>query len=83
MNFREPALGRMKLLSYLLRVGCHVCALFLLVISAPMRMTAAETNSVPFNENQQRIEEWTTRQFRGFLDNRTFAGWTQAERAAL
>jgi HEAT repeats len=55
----------------------------MLAVSAPIRMSAAETNSVALNESQRRIEAWTTRQFRGFLDNRTFAGWTQGERAAL
>lgn len=41
------------------------------------------TNSPPLNEDQRRFEAWTARQFRNFIDNRTFAGWAQAERNAL
>jgi hypothetical protein len=35
------------------------------------------------NDNQRRVEEWTDRQFRSFFDSRTFAGWSEQERADL
>ncbi len=35
------------------------------------------------NEDQRAVLAWTDRQFRSYFDTRTFAGWTEAERAAL
>ncbi|HWN94299.1 MAG TPA: HEAT repeat domain-containing protein [Methylomirabilota bacterium] len=47
------------------------------------QIAVVKTNTPPLNEDQRRMDEWTTRQFRGFLDNRTFAGWSKTERDAL
>ena len=57
--------------------------LFCVALCVPAQTLTAATNTPPLNDDQRRIEEWTTRQFRSFLDNRTFAGWSQAEREAL
>ena len=55
----------------------------LVVASGAFAQTAANVNAARLNDDQQRVEEWTTRQFRSFFDQRTFAGWSQTERAAL
>ena len=80
-----PTLLRMK--THFISVGrvrSQAVALFILpALCAAALTSAAETNAPPLNEDQRRIEEWTRRQFRSFLDNRTFAGWSETERAAL
>ena len=58
-------------------------SVFCTALCASAQTSLAATNAPPLNNDQRRIEEWTTRQFRSFLDNRTFAGWSQAEREAL
>jgi len=58
-------------------------SLFCAALCASVQTSTAATNAPPLNEHQRRIEEWTTRQFRSFFDDRTFAGWSQAEREAL
>lgn len=45
--------------------------------------TVKKTDAGTFNEQQQKIMEWTDRQFRGFFDNRTFEGWSAKERDEL
>lgn len=72
---------RMKKLFFIVGRVCRQAA-GVSLLSAVL-CAAAETNAPPLNDDQRRIDEWTTRQFRSFLDNRTFAGWSQAERAAL
>jgi hypothetical protein len=57
--------------------------LFSAVHGASAQTSAPAASVPPFNDAQRQIEEWTTRQFRSFFDNRTFAGWSQAEREAL
>ncbi len=46
-----------------------------------------EANSTNFvtrlNDHQRVVLDWTDRQFRNFRDARTFAGWSEAERATL
>lgn len=54
-----------------------------LALSVSAQTPAANTTAPPLNDDQRRIDEWTTRQFRSFLDNRTFAGWSKVEREAL
>lgn len=55
----------------------------------PKTASAAATTvpAVPgddlLNEDQRAVLAWTDRQFRGFFDNRTFEGWSDAERAEL
>ena len=71
----------MKLLSFMSQglVSIVGIAWFL-----PLVLTAQPvTNAPPLNDEQRRFEAWTTRQFRNFIDNRTFAGWAQAERDTL
>jgi len=53
-----------------------------LVMSGAQTATV-KSETVPLNEDQQRVEEWTVRQFRSFLDQRTFAGWSKEERDSL
>jgi hypothetical protein len=55
----------------------------LLALGVAAQSPVANTNVPPLNEDQRRVEEWTTRQFRNFFDQRTFAGWSQAERDTL
>jgi len=55
----------------------------LTVCSGLHAVAQTTTNALPLNDDQRRIEEWTVRQFRSFLDNRSFAGWSQAERDTL
>jgi hypothetical protein len=82
----QITMARMKkLFTFVGRVCGQVVAVFLLaaVLCASALTSAAGTNVPPLNEDQRRIEEWTTRQFRSFFDNRTFAGWSQTELEAL
>ena len=74
MNSSLPLriIGRAAIASLVLTAGLGASA-----------QTSATTNTPPLNSDQRRIEEWTTRQFRSFFDNRTFAGWSKAERDAL
>src|SRR5690349_10859512 len=83
-NFRTMA--RMNKLCPSVGRACDsAVAVFLIctALCALAQTSAAATNAPPLNEDQRRIEEWTTRQFRSFLDSRTFAGWSPAARAAL
>ena len=74
-----------KHLTFVGRVCGQAVAVFLFsaALCASALTSAAETNAPPLNDDQRRIEEWTTRQFRSFFDNRTFVGWSKAEREAL
>ncbi len=38
---------------------------------------------LPLNEDQRAVAAWTYRQFRSYFDARTFAGWSDKERADL
>lgn len=72
----------MKLPSFMQRILSPI--LLAVALCFPLVLAAQTvTNGAPLNDDQQRIEAWTTRQFRGFFDNRTFAGWSQAERDTL
>ncbi|HTD65420.1 MAG TPA: HEAT repeat domain-containing protein [Candidatus Limnocylindria bacterium] len=74
----------MKLSTRLVRTcGQALIACSVLAPGASAQTPAVKTNAPPLNDEQRRIEEWTARQFRGFLDNRTFAGWSKAERDTL
>ncbi|MBK8001901.1 MAG: HEAT repeat domain-containing protein [Verrucomicrobia bacterium] len=72
----------MKPRSFILRNLLPI--LHTLALCCPFVVSAqTATNTASLNEDQQKIEAWTTRQFRSFFDNRTFAGWSQAERDTL
>jgi hypothetical protein len=75
----------MKLVIFLVRTcgrAFAACA-FSLTTCAAAQTGMTNANDALLNNDQRRIDEWTTRQFRSFLDNRTFAGWSQSERATL
>jgi hypothetical protein len=75
----------MKHLTWLLVVGVVLSS------NCAVAEAAAETRATPaapgveteadhlFNERQRLMLEWTERQFRGFFDRRTFAGWSAEE----
>jgi HEAT repeats len=75
----------MKLLTFLGRTGAQAVALASLstALCASAQTSVVNTNTLALNDDQRRIDEWTTRQFRTFLDNRNFSGWSKAERDAL
>jgi hypothetical protein len=73
---------RMKKFNSPVHAFAHVLGTCLLAATVSGQ-TPANTTPPPLNDDQRRVDEWTTRQFRSFLDNRTFAGWSKAERDAL
>jgi hypothetical protein len=83
MKLDEPTFARKRFSLYLPRAAFELGACCLLASGVAMQAAAGDTNLPPLNEDQRRIEEWTRRQFRSVLDNRTFAGWSDTERAAL
>ena len=52
-------------------------------LHASAQTATADKNTALLNDKQRRVEQWTMRQFRSFFDNRTFAGWSKAERDTL
>ncbi len=51
--------------------------------ASPHAPAATPPAIAPLSETQQRVLRWTERQFRSFLDHRTFAGWSPEERSGL
>jgi hypothetical protein len=60
------------------------CVFGAFVLTHASSARAQETKAwETLNDDQRRVAEWTTRQFRGFFDNRSFVGWSKEERDAL
>jgi HEAT repeat protein len=51
--------------------------------AVPPSAPSAAFASARLNADQRRVLEWTDRQFRSFFDQRTFAGWSDKEKADL
>jgi hypothetical protein len=80
---RVITMPRMKSFHLSAQWFCQTFLVIFLPLGVFAQSASMKSNNPPLNDDQRRIEEWTTRQFRGFFDNRTFAGWSQAEREAL
>jgi hypothetical protein len=75
-NFKDPS-GR-SAVPYLLTFRTAGSAANALPVTA-----AAGISTSVLNDNQKLVVAWTDRQFRGFLDRRTFDGWSEQQRADL
>lgn len=51
--------------------------------SSPSTLEEVAQAPAGLNENQRLVFDWTARQFRGFFDGRTFAGWSEKEKSDL
>ena len=74
---------RMKRFNSHVHASCQVFVVLSLALDLSAQTPVVNATAPPLNADQRRIDDWTTRQFRSFLDNRTFAGWSKAERDAL
>ena len=81
-KWRIVTVQRMKMFNSPVHAFARVLVTCLLAATVSAQ-TPANNTPPPLNDDQRRVDEWTTRQFRNFLDNRTFAGWSKAERDAL